>query len=281
MTSQLWVAGYDLHFPHYDKPTFNAMLEFLKENKVNGFIFGGDQFDNAEISHHNRRKPIYKPRGSYDQNTRTFERDILQPIEDAVSGAEKVWITGNHDDWEREFIESHPELEGVLERPRSLNLAGRGWEIIPLGHSKRLGSLNIIHGEVLSGVGNQAGMYPSRKAVEIYGDNVLAGHTHAPQSFARISPVEQKRKHMGWIAPILGYRNPVYLENRPHAWINGFVIIELHGEFFNLYPIVTFDGTFSYGGKIYGSTDRRQSAKKSSRRHRSSRLLPRRNRGRR
>jgi predicted phosphodiesterase len=247
------VAGYDLHFPRYNKPTFGAMMALIDDVKPDMFVFGGDQFDNAEISHHNRKKFLYKPRGEYRRNTERFDEEILKPIERGVpNGTDLVWIEGNHDHWEYEFIEEHPEFEGQFERPEMLRLEKRGWEVVPLGHAKRVGHLNIIHGEILTGIGNQAGMYPSRKAVELYGDNVLAGHTHAPQSFAKISPVEVKHKHMGWIAPILGDCNPVYLENRPTAWLNGFVVIEFYnGGMFNLYPILTFNGRCSYGGKVY------------------------------
>jgi hypothetical protein len=251
--SVIWVAGYDLHYPKYDAPTFRGMMQFIEAVKPAGFIFGGDQFDNAEISPHNRRKALYKPTGSYKQAEKEFDKYILSPLEKAIGNANRVWIVGNHDDWEREFIETHPELQGCVERPESLNLVRRGWDIVGLGRAKKLGHLNVIHGEVLTGVGNQAGKFPSAKAVDIYGDNVLAGHTHAPQSFSKISPVEQRKKHMGWIAPILGNVNPVYLENRPTAWMNGFVVIELHlGGMFNLYPIISFNGVFSYGGRVYG-----------------------------
>jgi hypothetical protein len=134
-----------------------------------------------------------------------------------------------------------------------LHLEERCWEIIPLGHAKRLGQLNVIHGEILTGIGNQGGAFPSRKAVELYGSNVLAGHTHLPQSHTRVSPVEQKKKHCGWINPILGATNPDYLRNRPTAWLNGFSIIELYtaNGFFNLYPIIVLNGRFAFGGKIY------------------------------
>jgi hypothetical protein len=248
------VCGYDLHFPVYHKPTWNAMMVFIKDIKPNAFVFGGDQLDNAEISHHNRRKPLYKPVGSYKRNTQRFDDEILSPLEAALGArTARTWIIGNHDDWEREYIEGHPEFQGQIERVEALDLKRRGWDVVELGHAKRIGHLNIIHGEVLTGIGNQAGMYPAKKAVELYGDNVLAGHTHAPQSFAKISPVDQKHKHMAWIAPILGDRNPVYLENRPTAWLNGFVVIEFYDNgMFNCYPIITFNGRCSYGGKIYG-----------------------------
>jgi len=248
-----WVVGHDLHFPRYDKPTFLAMLALMREIRPHGFIFGGDQCDNGEISHHNRNKPLYKERGSYKRNTERFDADIVKPIEAIMGDGEKVWVIGNHDFWETQLVEECPELEGWMERPQALHLEDRGWEIIPLGHAKRLGQLNVIHGEILTGIGNQGGAFPSKKAVELYAGNVLAGHTHSPQSYTRISPVEQKKKHTGWINGILGATNPDYLRNRPTGWLNGFTIVELYtaSGFFNCYPVTVLNGKFAYGGKIY------------------------------
>lgn len=249
-----YVVAADVHFPKVNWPTFEAMLELIKDIKPDGFIFQGDQFDNAEISHHNANKPLYKERRSFLKNQEDFDENLLKPLEAALpKGCEKTWIIGNHDHWEFQFIESHPELEGIVDRVAALNLKGRGWEIIPLGHPKVLGELNVIHGEILTGIGNQAGVYPSRKAVELYAGNVLAAHTHAPQSFTKISPVDHKKKHMAWIAPIVGDTNPAYLQNRPTAWLTGFTVIEMRDKgLFNLYPVIVIDGKCSYGGKIYG-----------------------------
>lgn len=248
---ETWVIAHDLHYPEYSKPTWSAMMEFIKDAKPTGFIFGGDQFNNEEISHHTKGKPFYRERASYKRNTTGFTHEILEPLERSLGKSERVWIIGNHDDWEHELIEEQPELEGIIERHEEM--ARRGWKVVPLGHCFKLGELNVIHGEILTGIGNQAGAYPAKKALEIYAGNVLAGHTHAPQAFAKISPVEIKKKYMAWIAPILGATNPNYLRNRPTAWLNGFTIVELREKgLFNLYPVVVIDGVFSYGGKIYG-----------------------------
>jgi hypothetical protein len=247
------VIGHDLHFPKFQPETVNAMMQVIEDIEPDVFVFGGDQFDNAEISHHNRRKPFYKPRRSYLNNQEKFDETILSPLEAALNPCEKVWIIGNHDFWEFEFIEDHPEFEGVVDRPAGLHLAERGWEVIPIGHSYKLGSLNVIHGELLTGIGNQAGIFPSKKAMELYANNVLAGHTHSPQSFTKVSPVEKKKKYMSWIAPILGNTNPDHLRNRPTAWMNGFTIVEMwDAKLFNLYPVIVIDGKCTYGGKRYG-----------------------------
>ena len=245
---------HDLHYPLVNWPTWNAAIDFLKHNKVDWFIFGGDQFNNEEISHHNRKKPYFKDKGSYLKNEKGFKKDIFVPLMAQLKpSAKRVWIIGNHDRFERDLVESNPEMEGFVERVRTLKLAEYGWEVIELGHAYKLGKLNVIHGEILTGIGNQAGMYPSRKAVELYGASVLAGHTHAPQSFAKISPVERTQKHMGWIAPAACDVNPLYLQNRPTAWLNGITVVEVRSdEAFNVYPCITIRGQFSYGGRIYG-----------------------------
>ena len=117
-----WVCLFDIHYPKYDKRTFNAAMQFIKASKPAGVLLGGDQLDNEEISHHNRNKPLYRERASYKRNSEGFDRDILKPLEQAVGNAEKVWIIGNHCDWERQLIEENPELEGIIERPELLKL---------------------------------------------------------------------------------------------------------------------------------------------------------------
>jgi predicted phosphodiesterase len=249
----MWLILHDLHYPLVNWPAWNAALDFLSQNEITGFIFGGDQFDNAEISHHTKGKPLFRERGAYDKNTNGFRIKILDVVDKLLIGKEKVYIIGNHERFESDLIEEQPELEGTIEHVKLLELEKRGWKIVPLGHAYKLGKLNVIHGEILTGYGNQGPAYPSRKAVELYGANVLAGHTHAPQSFSKISPVEASQKFMGWIAPCMCDSNPAYLRNRPTAWVNGFTIVEVmdNGNF-NLYPIIISSGKFSFGGKMYG-----------------------------
>lgn len=263
MNKCIHVIVHDLHYPLWDLPTVSALFDFLNRNKskIAGFGFAGDVFDNACIAHHNQDKPLYRTQGAYQKDRKGFEEDILTPLEAILPKDAVKWaIKGNHERFEDDFIEKHPELDGTLSHFEGLKLSERGWELIPLGHAKVIGHLTVIHGEILTGIGNQAGMYPSRKAVELYGSNVLAGHTHAPQSFTRVSPVDQKKKFMGWIAPICGATNPTYLRNRPTAWVQGFTIVEMHpnGKAFNLYPVIVTDGTFSFGGEVYGRVGKKK-----------------------
>lgn len=252
--TSLWIGCYDVHYPSYHKPTFNALLDFLRHNRIDGFVFGGDQLDNACISHHNKGKGLYKLPGQYAAETKGFDKEILKPIENLLpEGCSKQWLIGNHDGWEFELVETHPELQGSIERPLLLNLKERGWNVTEMGRAFKHGELTFIHGEVLTGVGNQAAGFHAKKALEIYCSNVLYGHMHAPQSFTKLLPSDSSRKWMSWCSPIIGDVNPKYLENRPTAWLNGFTIIEFRDKgLFNVYPVVVIDGKFSFGGKVYG-----------------------------
>ena len=252
-----YVVLADIHYPKYHKPTLNAVLHFLDENEVDGIVFQGDQLDMENISHHTKGRPGLRSKGGYLKDVNGFCKDVLIPVDKRLpKGAERYWIVGNHERFEQDLIDEQPELKQLVDHQRILDLAGRGYKVIPLGHGLKLGKLNIIHGEILSGIGNQAGMYPARKAVELYAGNVLAAHTHAMQMFTKISPVEHTQKWAGYINGILGETNPSYLRNRPTAWSHGFAILEVHpDDNFNLHLIHVHKGKFSYGGKLYGGKD--------------------------
>ena len=254
MKTKLWVALYDVHYPVHDTGTLDCVLDFLKHNKVDGFIFGGDQLDNSEISHHNKDRALYKPKGAFKANEKGFDHDILKPIEKLLpKDAKKVWIEGNHDFWEKQMDEVNPQLEGCFHRRQNLDLDKRGWQFVDDGKAYSLGKLKVIHGDQLSN-GFGIGMYPAKKAVDTYMCNILMGHTHAPQSFSKVSPVEDTQKLMGWVSPCACRMNPDYVRNRPTSWVNGFVIIEMasSGDF-NLYPVIVTRGRCIYGGRVYGS----------------------------
>lgn len=262
MAKNLWVGVWDLHYPKHHVPTWNAVMDFVQSNpdKIAGFYFGGDQLDNEEISHHSKSQPILRPTGSYHKNTAGFDGKILKPLEAALDpDVPRIWQIGNHDDWEYQLVAHSPELQGTIERPGLLKLTDRKWEVLPLGIGYQLGQATLLHGEALTGIGNQASVYHAKRAVESYCSSVIYGHVHSLQSYTKVMPFNTKRKWIGVCSPAACSLNPGYLKNRPTAWINGFTIIELHdpgnpNSNFNVYPIVVSDGRFSFGGVTYGAT---------------------------
>lgn len=247
----MYVCAYDLHYPKVDWPSWKALMQFLEENKVDGFIFGGDQMNNDSISHHTRGKPLLRSTGEYKKDEKGFIQKILDPL-DAVLEGEKIWIQGNHDYWEQELIEHQPELDGI-QRQHAFELDARGWNFIECGDHYKHGKLTFIHGEQLTGIGNQTPAYPSRRAVEAYCSSVVYGHLHSPQTFTKVLPHDNTEKWMAFGMPTMGNINPGYLRNRPTAWLNGFGIVEFapNGNF-NVHTIITAGGKFCFGGKVYG-----------------------------
>lgn len=251
--SELYVVAPDIHYPLYSKEAFGAMLAFIKENPVAGFIFLGDQLDNQEVSPYTKGKAKLRiEAGTLLTNDRGFDREILQPIERLLpKNAVKVWIDGNHCHWREQLVEEQPELDGV-QTYKSLRVEERGWTYIACGKHFRYGKLTFLHGEQLSGIGNQNPAGPAKKAVDSYATNVLLGHFHAPGMSTKLLPFDNTQKYQAYVSPILGNVNPGYLRNRPTAWLNGFAIVEfLPSGQFNVFLVNVIDGQFAYGGNIY------------------------------
>lgn len=243
------VALFDIHYPKINKAAIKAALQFLEQNKVDSLTLGGDQFHFDCISHHTKGKGLYRLPNAYEEDVTGFDREILKPIEERLQKhVKKVYHIGNHERFENDLIEEQPQLKGTIDHVKNLKLKERGWDVIPLGHCSKIGKLIVAHGEILP-----SSKYPAQKAVELYENSVLVGHTHAPQSYAKISPVEKTKKHIGYVSPCMCDVNPSYLKNGPTNWLTGINIIETrkNGEF-NLYQCIITNGKFSFAGKLYG-----------------------------
>jgi len=260
--TELWLAMYDTHYPLVHVPTFRAILDFMKRNKLDGFLFGGDQFDNQELSPHTRGKPMLRDQAGFLNSVRGFDREILRPIEALLpAGAQRIYLEGNHDHWTQQFIQENPELDG-LQQHKLLDIEKRGWKFVPCGQHFRKGKLTFIHGEQLSGFGNQSPTSHAKRALDIYSRNIVYGHLHSPQSHTKVLPYNEADKWQAWCSPIVGMTNPQYLRNRPTAWLNGFTLVEFHGDgYFNVFPCIVTNGRFSYGSVVYGSGTRRHQSK--------------------
>jgi hypothetical protein len=240
---------FDIHHPHADMPTLSAALDFMGRERVDIGILGGDNLDCGSISHHTKGKPLLRPRGQMKRDLDTFEKHVLTPFEKRLhKDAERVWLTGNHEDWAAQLIEEQPELEGLLDFPAYLNLEQRGWVVKPQGGHYQYGHLKYLHGDVLTGGPNAAS-----KALDIYVESVVFGHFHTSASATKMLPHSSKYKWQAWSMPCVGKLDASYLKKRPTGWLNGFGITEFYGKgFFNHFPVTVFNGRFAYGGKRYG-----------------------------
>jgi hypothetical protein len=251
---KLWCALYDIHHPQYDRKTLRAILSFIRQNHVDGLLLGGDALDLGCVSHWNANLPGNKRKGELKSDLDGFDKEILQPLEALLPrGCQKVFLTGNHCRFIDDLMESMPELDGMLDIKKYLRLEERGFKVVPLGGEFQIGDLLCIHGECVgSGGGNAA-----KKALEIYGQNILMGHGHQLQASSKCSPSSSKKKVCAWMSPIVGSVSPRYLKHRANAWVNGMTLVYVRGDgTFNLYQVVITDGVFSFGPTTYSHRDR-------------------------
>lgn len=246
----LWVVVFDLHYPEYHRPTWDAVRAILADqrDRLAGFVFGGDQFHFDSISHHNASKPLYQTPGGYERDLSGFDRHILTPLEALLPpGAARVWLVGNHERFERDVVEAMPGLQNMLDHTRLLRLRERGWTVVPQGRSYKIGKLRVLHGDVIRG-----GRYVAARAVELFCENVLMGHHHVPQHHTKTAARPTDRWG-GWVAPVASDLFPRYLGGAPTGWINGFVLVEVaRNGSFQVIPLYVTKGRVLYGGKSYG-----------------------------
>jgi hypothetical protein len=264
-----FVAVYDLHYgyeltrgkgesyirPVHSTPALDAFFQFLPDFKPDVFIFGGDTLNMGFVSHHFRGKPRriegFRAKDEFDE----FNRCVLSPVEKIIGpSAEKVWIFGNHEHWEEDFLDEHAMYEGVVEHYKYLRLKERGWRLVDYGEVYSLGKLNFAHGDVvLRGGGGYIASQAAKKAVERYGKNIRIGHRHTYQAHTQTTCIDEKDFHTGLIVPCMCTRSPEYIRNNPNDFITGFLCgyVEDSG-FFTDYVVVINQGRFIWGGKVYG-----------------------------
>ena len=97
---KLWILLYDIHAPSYSRPTWKAVLDFVRinRNRIAGCLLGGDQLDYPSLSHWNKEKPATRTKGALKREFDIFDREILTPLEKLLPRkAIRVWLDANHE----------------------------------------------------------------------------------------------------------------------------------------------------------------------------------------
>jgi UDP-2,3-diacylglucosamine pyrophosphatase LpxH len=252
-TSRLHVILPDIHHPEHNKPAVGAVFSFMEDKKeiIDGVILLGDNQHCSNFSRHTKGKPRLRERGGIEKDFRTFNNDILKPIEAIIRpGTKKTFFLGNHEDWLEQWLDEHPEFEGLVSIDQALKLTERGWEVVPRGEHRQVGKAYLMHGDQIGSGSNVA-----KKLVESFCATCIMGHVHAFNVHTKSSQAKDLSKWLGVTLPTLGTMTPEYAKGRPNSFINGFGIVELWpNDFINIYVPIIFDGQFSFAGKIYSRT---------------------------
>jgi hypothetical protein len=233
---RMGVAYFDMHHRKHDRRLWRNFLRFVQDSDPDIFVFGGDNMDMEVMSHWvgNKRQVVEGKRLKKDYAA--FNAEVLDPLDEILrDDVERVFHLGNHEDWVRQYIQEHPEMEGMIEIEEHLHLDG--WQILQYGEVSKFGHLHCTHGTYVN-------LHNAYKTAQVYGRSIMYGHGHTLQTHTLVTPLDSM-PYAATQIPCACELNPSYRLNQPNAWTTGFAVFYVQPDGrFNLYPVVVIDGKF-------------------------------------
>jgi predicted MPP superfamily phosphohydrolase len=219
---------------------YNPVKDFIKDFKPDLIILLGDFADGCALSNWDlsKKRKMEGRRHKNEIDNVNKELDFLQKYCKKI-----VWLEGNHEDRVERYLDTHSEVEELIEYQHLCKLEERGIEWIPFNKLYQLGDLYMVHGRYTN-------QHHAKKHLERIGGNICYGHTHLPQVFGTNRELQKPYKSVG--LGCLCDKKPEYLKGKEGNWINGFAILYMSTRgHFNLYPIDIIKGHFYTHGKNY------------------------------
>jgi len=230
----------DVHMTTEVPKEYELVKRFIKEQKPDEVILLGDFMDCSSLSHWNESKArsMEGKRWNKEVKLANDELDFLQKHTKKVT-----YIEGNHENWVEQYIDKHPEMEGLIEIPKKLKLAKRGIAWYKYNTLYKVENLYFTHG-------CYTGKYHANKHLQSFGCNIVYGHAHNTQT--AMQNMKMQEVHMSYGLGCLCDHEPEYMHGRPANWINQFAVAYINkaGDF-NLYPINIIKNKFMFEGKEY------------------------------
>jgi len=210
------LAIFDSHYPI--NINLSPFLKYAKEYKPDEFILGGDNWSLDIISRWNDSD--FKNVG-FDNIQKKLKAEAigfgeqLKQFRAAMPKANFTYITGNHEDWLKQFTHKYPQMND-LSLSTLLPLKKLRIKLIPFGNFYKVGKIYFKHGHEF-GTSNQP-----KQAVERSHHSIVFGHHHTLKMWTDYSDVVAEERHIGVLVPCYCTRAPDYQKGRPNAWLNGF-----------------------------------------------------------
>lgn len=227
--SNKFVVISDIHYPFHDKKAIEAMLRFVSTQQIDTIILGGDILDFYDCSTFDKDPD----RVNSLQKEINLAKGLFKRLRELKPEARIVFIKGNHEYRLERYLMKHPELYSLdaLKLKNLLSLDEYGIEYSDKGI--RLGSLKIIHGDVV----RKFSAYSAKAEIEKHDCSGISGHTHRLSVYYQRSP---ERDLMWAESGCLCDLNPEYAEC-PN-WSNGFLFGTVHKDSFSIMPIPIIKG---------------------------------------
>jgi len=213
-------------------PAYRCVEKVIKAYQPHGIVNIGDMTDMDSLCRFNldKRKKMENKRYWKDIDSLNH---LLDRQCELSPKAEKIYIMGNHEDWVNQYLEYHPEMSadrdsghGGIDFVRDTQLKERGYEVIPLNGTKRLGKALFMHGLYTN-------LHHAYKTSQVYPKTIFYGHSHDVQTHSFTSPIDQKDVRVAECMGCLCDLNPSWMRNKPNKWVHAFGMFWLkdNGEF--------------------------------------------------
>lgn len=158
----------DIHFPYQDDKAIKAALNFIKINPVDTIILNGDILDFYDVSSFDKDPE----RINSLQEEINLAQKLFKKLRDLSPNGRIVFVKGNHSSRLERYLKKHPELYSLdaLKLPNLLGLDKFNIEYKDKGF--KLGSLKIIHGDMV----RKFSGYTARGELEKHDCSGISGH---------------------------------------------------------------------------------------------------------
>lgn len=240
----------DIHSQNVDKKAFGCVMNYAAKHKWDDVVQLGDLIEGDSVSAHNKGKPKLLE-GERLQHDFTFANGLLNSIIECANPKEFHVLKGNHEYRVDRYIDEHPELDGLINVERGLCLDQRDINFVdcyPGGQTLKIGKLHFTHGRYTGG-------NPCKKHLDVFGVNIVFGHTHEVGIYSKVTWGKGKAISAYNLGCLCRY-DAGYLEGAPTNWQHAFgtVYIQRDGKF-NLTIHNIFNGVCVVDGKRYSYRD--------------------------
>ena len=158
----------DIHFPYQDDKALKAVYKFLEQHPVDTIILNGDILDFYDVSSFDKDPE----RVNSLQKEIDLAQKFFKKLRQLAPNARIVFIKGNHCSRLERYLKKHPELYSLdaLKLPNLLELDKFNIEYKDKGF--KLGSLKIIHGDMV----RNFSAYTARGELEKHDSSGISGH---------------------------------------------------------------------------------------------------------
>lgn len=155
---------------------FEWLNKLIADRKPNRLILMGDFTTMESLSRwdKDKRRKVEGKRLRKDFDVANAALDIIGDSK----GMEKVYLKGNHEDWFEQYLDYHPEIEGLTTFDEALKLEDRGYQVIEYKEDYKYKGMSFTHVPIQANGKPVGGKYATAKALEVYGNSVVFGHTH-------------------------------------------------------------------------------------------------------